>query len=125
MYVPYLDNRVAEYWRSDVTNPHTQYHRHKHVGDQDSPRSGASFAENESSHHLCDVKLGQRCCNCEATEEQHNNWSPHGREDVLRCIFWVESVVRLLVCSNHPQNDGQKWDQKSCDEQWYDLAALA
>lgn len=65
----YLDDRETQYWRCDITNPHAENHSNKHVGNQNSPGSCTCFAENESSHHLSNMKLRKCCCNCEAPKQ--------------------------------------------------------
>lgn len=83
----YLYNGETQDRGRDVADPHTGDHGDKHVGYEDCSRPSARFAEDKGGHKFGDMVLGESCCNGEAPQEQHDNWSPHGRKEMCRRIL--------------------------------------
>ena len=92
-----MDNRETEYRCCDVADPHACDHGDKHVCDENRPRPSSGFAKNKGGHELGNVVSRQRGGYGETSEEQYDDWRPHGRKDMACRVFGIEPTMWLLV----------------------------
>lgn len=123
--VAYLDDGEAEHRSSNVADEHTRKRRDKHVGQNHRPRLRPRLAEHERRQVLIDPCFGQRRRESEATEEQHDDGRPHGREDVRGRGLGIEALPRLGFRVQDAEDYAEEGDRQRRDEEGNGLRMLA
>ena len=52
-----LKDRKAQHWSCYIAYPHTQDHRHEHIGDENDLGFISCLGEDKCSHQLCNMIL--------------------------------------------------------------------
>lgn len=111
----YLNDREAQDWSRNITDPHASKCCNKHVGDKYSSRSRPSLAQNKGCDSLCNVIFGKGSSDSKASEEEHNHRLPHRGKYICCCVACAHPTMGGLV-TNNSQNDTKERNYKCCDE---------
>ena len=117
-----LHDAVTQHRRCYVRNPHTGETCYKHGCYEDGPWSRSGLGEDEGRHHLSDIVFRERSGDGEATEKEHDDWSPHRGEDVRGSSFRGEASIGALVGADDTENNGEKGNEKRGNEEGNGLA---
>lgn len=95
----HLDQRVAQGRRCDVTDPHTGERRHAHQDQEHHAGSGPCSIENSRCGHDVESGFGQYRRDGEPSNQKHDSWGEHLREDIPeRCEHLLGSTTLHSLC---------------------------